>query len=394
VASAAAMGLPPARPPSPDVSAVPPSVDGRTWVVMLSGSPWQAAAHRQHALAGQLAGGHRVLFVDPPSNRPRWGFGVRQVGDDLWHAVVPSALPGGRQLPPANRLGRWVTGRLLRSWLDARPGPRLLWVDEDLASPLIGHLGESAVVYDATDLDWTFTRRWNRWNLRRALRTAVGAADLVLASSSALPARLPRSRRPPVLLPNACDPGHFAPDGPVASWLDRLPRPRLGYLGAIDTRAFDADLVTAVARDRPEWTFVLVGPSTPTGRAGLARLSNVYLFDVVPYPAAPAVVRGFDVGIIPYRVGGLIDYVHPKKCYEYLSAGRPVVATALPALAALDAPIRLATGPVAFGDAVAAALLDAGRPAAVARFRASAAENSWTARGETLRGLLAGLVDR
>ncbi|WP_329110908.1 glycosyltransferase [Micromonospora sp. NBC_01699] len=364
------------------------------WVLMFSGSPWRVAAHRQHALARQLAVDFRVIFVDPPDNHPCPRPTVRRVGDSLWHAVGPSPLPYGRQFPPVNLLTRRLTAAWLRSWLDRHPGARLLWLDEDLAAPVAGRLGESAVVYDATDLDWTFTRRWNRWHLRRGLRAAVGAADLVLASSSALPERLPAARRPPVVLPNGCDPDRFTPDGPSASWLDPLPRPRLGYLGAVDTRAFDADLVAAVARSRPEWTFVLVGPATPAGRAPLAGLPNVRLHDAVPYAEAPAVLRGCDVGVIPYRVGGLIDYVHPKKCYEYLALGLPVVATPLPALRPLAGPVRLAGDAPAFVAEVEAALSDATHPEQVARRRATAVANSWSVRGDRLRELLAELPVR
>ena len=370
----------------------------RPWLVMLSGSPWHAAAHRQQALARELsrdvAGGYRVLFVDPPANRPRWSFSVRPEGASLWLATVPSLLPFGRQVPVANRSGRRLSGRSLRRWLDTRPGRRLLWIDEDLAAPLAGHLGEVTVVYDATDLDWTFTRPWNRRNLQRSLRSAVGAADLVLASSSALPAHLPTGGPTPVVVANACDPELFSPDGPTAPWVDALPRPRIGYLGAVDTRAFDAALVAAMARAHPDWSFVVVGPSTPAGRAPLAGLTNVHLHDAVPYVDTPAILRGCSVGIIPYRTGGLIDYVHPKKCFEYLAVGLPVVATPLPALAALDAPIRLAAGPQEFTASIQAALDEGTAARAVAERRATALANSWAARGDQVRGLLAAVMAR
>jgi glycosyltransferase involved in cell wall biosynthesis len=365
---------------------------------MLSGSPWDAAAHRQHALARELArdvaGGFRVLFVDPPTNRPSWRFSVAPVGESIWRASVPSVLPFGRQLPPVNWLGRRIGARLLRRWLAEQGGARLLWVDEDLAAPVIGRLDEAAVIYDATDLDWTFTRAWNRWNLQRSLRAAVAGADLVLASSSALPPYLPGSRTSPVIVANGCDPDAFRPDGPSAPWMDDLPRPVVGYLGAIDTRAFDGELVAAVARRHPEWTFVLVGPASRTGCAPLAGLANVVVVGAIPFADAPAVVRGCDVGIVPYRVGGLIDYVHPKKCFEYLAAGKPVVATALPALQSLDAPIRLASGPDDFGAAIGSALQQADSPAEIALRRASAAANTWRIRGDQVRTLLAGLGAR
>jgi glycosyltransferase involved in cell wall biosynthesis len=367
--------------------------DRRTWLVMFSGSPLAAAAHRQQALAGELAGPYRVLYVDPPSNAATLRFRVSQVGDSLWQASVPTPLPFGRQVPSANELGRRMAARLIRDWLDARPGPRLLWLDEDLAEPVVGRLGEQAVIYDGTDLDWTFTRSWNRWHLRRSLHRAVAAADLVTVSSVALPFWLPATGRQPVIVANACDPAHFRPDGPVTSWIAELPAPRIGYLGAVDTRALDGDLVAAVARRHPEWTFVLAGPATHAGRAPLAGLANVHLAGPVPYAEAPALVRGFDVGLIPYRRGGRIDYVHPKKCYEYLAAGLPVVATPLPALMALDAPVRLADGPEDFGDAIAAALAEAGDPAATRRRRDVALANSWRVRGAQLRALLAELPE-
>jgi GT2 family glycosyltransferase len=366
-----------------------PGAGPREWVVYLSGIELRVGAHRQHALARELARDRRVLFVEPPGIAPRWRFAVTPVGPSLWRATVPTVLPFGRQLPPVNWLNRRVAAALLRRWLGRRPGDRLMWIDEDLAGTMAGHLDAKTIVYDAADLDWTFTSRWNRWHLQRGLRHAVAAADVVLTSSSALRGRLPVSRRPAVVLPNACDPDRFEPVGPVARWATGLPRPLLGYVGAIDTRAFDAELVAAVARLRPDWTFLIVGPSSPDGRRPLEHLTNVVLHDPVPFADVPAILRACDACLIPYRLGGLIDYVHPKKCYEYLALGKPVVATPLPALTRLRAPLHLAAGAPAFVQAVERALHTSHCPVAAARRRAVAVRNSWAVRGARLRWLLA-----
>ncbi|WP_434740488.1 glycosyltransferase [Micromonospora sp. SH-82] len=376
--------------PDPTASGAEP---GRVapWVVLFSATPWRGGAHRQHALARELAADHRVLFVDPPG-RPRWRTTVARVDRALWHVVPPTAVPLGRHLPVGNLVNRWVAVAALRRWLHRDGGPvRLLWLDEDLAAPCATRLAAAAVVYDATDLDWTFTRWWNRGHLRRNLARAVASADLVLASSTALPERMPPLGPTPVVLPNGCDPTHFAPDGPTAPEVDGLRGPVVGYCGAVDTRAFDADLVAAVARSRPEWTFLLVGPSTRAGRAPLRGLPNVVLTGPAGYGDVPALLRGCDVTVIPYRVGGRIDYVHPKKCYEYLALGKPVVATPLPALRDLTDVVRLAAGPEAFTEAITAALDVADVPQEVARRRAVALENRWAVRGRHLRGLLEGL---
>nr|WP_240955855.1 glycosyltransferase [Micromonospora sp. HNM0581] len=203
---------------------------------------------------------------------------------------------------------------------------------------------------------------------------------------------MPDAGRTPVVLPNACDPDHFTPHGPVAPRPVAPSRPLVGYSGAIDTRAFDGDLVAAVARAQPDWTFLLVGPHTRAGRAPLAGLANVLLTGPVPYADLPATLRACDVTIIPYRVGGRIDYVHPKKCYEYLALGKPVVATPLPALTRLADVVHLADGVDTFTTAIATALADTAASEQATRRRAVATANSWAARGDELHHLLARTV--
>ncbi|WBB53684.1 glycosyltransferase [Verrucosispora sp. WMMD573] len=364
-----------------------------TWVIFFSATPWHGGAHRQHALARQLATSYRVIFVDPPGLRIRTGTSIRRVEHHIWHAELPTAAPLGRHLPAANAINRRVTVAVLRRWLHRDPaGVSLIWLDEDLAAACASRIDAAAVVYDVTDLDWTFTRRWNRRHLRRNLDRAVSAADLVLASSAALPARMPAGRQTPVVLPNACDPEHFTPQGPTVSRPVEPGRPLIGYSGTIDTRAFDGELVAEVARNRPDWTFLLIGPSTRAGRKPLAGLTNVLVTGPVPYAELPATLRVCDVTIIPYRLGGLVDYVHPKKCYEYLALGKPVVATPLPALTGLTGVVRLAARAEDFTAAITATLTETTDPEQAAHRRAVATANSWSVRGEHLHRLVAGLL--
>ncbi|MEB3369994.1 glycosyltransferase [Saccharopolyspora mangrovi] len=374
-----------------------PDIDRREWVVILSGVGWErwsAGEHRQHALAKTLSAGRRVLFVDPPARRRCWRLSVRQVQPGLWHAIAPNLLPCGRLLPAANWINRRIAAARLNQWLDRHPGARLLWLDEDLSTPVAGRLGERALVYDVSDLDWTFARPWNRWHHRREMHKAVNAADLVLTSSSVLPRWLPPSQYPPVTVPNGCDPARFCPEGRVTESVSKLSGPRLGYAGAIDTRCFDGELIAEVARRRPDWTFVLTGPSTRAGRAPLANLGNVHLLGSKHFDDVPAVLRACDVCLIPYRLGGLVDYVHPKKLYEYLALGKPVVATALPALAEQEDVVHLADTPERFIVAIDKALTSSRSADAASQRRAVAMSHSWSVRGEQLRVLLGELEGR
>jgi GT2 family glycosyltransferase/glycosyltransferase involved in cell wall biosynthesis len=374
-----------------------PGAGGPTWVVMLSGVGWASGRHRQHELAREVARDRRVLYVDPPGRRMRWRFSVRQIGPSLWHATPPTVLPFGTVLPPVNVVNRWVAARSLRGFLRDRQGPRLFWIGEALAAWMIGRLGELGVVYDVTDLDWTFTRAWNRRHLRRAEQRAMRNADLVMLSSPVLTTWLSRSAGQHtriVVVPNACDPALFRPDRPSPDWLRQLPSPRLVYTGAVDTRAFDGPLIARVAADHPEWTFVLAGPSTAGGRALLAALSNVRLIDPLPHEEVPGLLHGCDVCLIPYRLYGLVDYVQPKKLYEYLAMGKPVVATALPALRGLGDLLHLAHEPSGFAVGIAKALARTASPSELSARRSAALANSWVIRGNQVRHLLTDLEGR
>lgn len=363
------------------------------WVVYASGIAWVGNRNRQQELALELARTRRVLFLEPPGLRPSLSFRVESLAPNLWRATQPSLLPFGRFLAPANRLNRLYTARKLRRWLDLRPGPRLLWIDEDLAAPMVGRLGEVARIYDAADLDWTFTRPWNRWHLRRERRRAVSEADLVLASSPCLGEALRAEGLAPVELLNACDPRHLHPEAAKDRLSGGVSRPVLGYVGAIGERAFDTELVACVARSRPQWSFVLAGKASPRALRVLSSLPNVHLPGTVGYDELPALLGGFDVGLIPYHWKGLVDYVFPKKLYEYLAMGKPVVATPLPALAGVGGLHRGGT-PGEFAAAIEAALEEARLPGFADRQRVVACAHSWEARGRQLRALVDGVERR
>lgn len=369
-----------------------PVTDARPWVVMSSSVAWSPGGQRQHCLASELAEGRRVLYVEPPEPSRSWRFAVRRVGPSVWHAVLPTLLPAGGRLAVANWLNRRFAARVLRGWLDRRPGPRVLWIDDDLAAPMVGRLAEDAVVYDGADLFWTFIERWTRWNrrqLRRNLRTAVRRADLVVTAAPTMAGLMPPSRRSPVVVPNGCDLARFAPDGSMAEWVQDIPGPRLCYTGRVDGRAFDLELLTAVALRRPDWAFLLCGSATRSVRTQLADLTNVHLLGGFGPDAVPGVLRACDVGLIPYRLGALSNYVQPGQPYEYLAVGKPVVATPLPALRELetDGLVYLAADPEGFEAAVEKALTSS-LPSTIAARYAVAEQNSWSVRGARVRALL------
>ncbi len=203
-------------------------------------------------------------------------------------------------------------------------------------------------------------------------------ADLVFCTAQSLVAeRLPLNPHT-YYLPNAVDFSAFSPKD-----LPPSPShpPTLAVVGGINAKV-DLALLAAVAEQRPDWLLRLVGPvSYGADEAALARLRvlpNVHFAGAVPPEQVPAVLAACEVGLIPYRLNEQTRHVNPLKVYEYLAAGRAVVATSLPELVPFSPLlVRLADDARTFVAAIAAALAEGNTPDRVAARRAVAAANTW-----------------
>lgn len=207
-------------------------------------------------------------------------------------------------------------------------------------------------------------------------------ADLVTASSAGL-AEIVGRDRDALLIRNAADHGFFST--PPDRLMLMSDRPVVGYFGAI-AEWFDVDLVADAARRHPEWMFVLIGSTDGCDTTLLRAQPNVHLLGEIPYEALKGYLYGFDVCIIPFKIIDLTRHTNPVKVYEYLSAGKPVVATPMPELAEIEADlVRLAETPAAFSAALEEAMAERGSAAKEAQRRDWAAGQTWQARVDVLR---------
>jgi hypothetical protein len=91
-------------------------------------------------------------------------------------------------------------------------------------------------------------------------------------------------------------------------------------------------------------------------------------------------LRGFYVGLSPRRILPLTEAMNPVKLYEYLSAGRPVVAFYLPELWQFGELVYSARTAEALLEAVGTASAEPRDAAIVARRRNFAAQQTWSER--------------
>lgn len=338
----------------------------------------------------------KILFVGLPRN----------VTNDLRRGRMPSfreaesavlGLPGITRTRPLKLLpdtlawGRRLNEALFRASV-ARAARRLgmqspaLWLNPHSAVHMAGKMGEAAIIYDITD-DWTTLTQSPALAQRTADQDAAlcRRADATVVCSERLYAMKRETAKHLHLIPNGVDADHYKDVldgmGPLPPPADGWAKPVLGYTGTIHPDRVDVALVEALAERFRSGTVALVGPNLLGGedRQRLLACGNVVLTGPVPYARIPETMRAFDVCITPHRMTAFTESLNPIKLWEYLAAGKPIVATDVAGFRDYPRFVRLASDADGFGQAVEEALSEKDAAAGEAR-RAEARRHSWEAR--------------
>ena len=113
-------------------------------------------------------------------------------------------------------------------------------------------------------------------------------------------------------------------DSKALTYVKRIPRPRLGYLGPPTFRVH-AGLVEELLTTHPDWHFVTCGPVP-----GL-KLPNLHDLGWVDSQEMSSVASCLDVGLMPYDCSQEMNlHCVPLKLFDYMASGKPIVATRQP----------------------------------------------------------------
>ncbi|MDL2253076.1 glycosyltransferase [Ruminococcaceae bacterium OttesenSCG-928-I18] len=163
----------------------------------------------------------------------------------------------------------------------------------------------------------------------------------------------------------------------TASCPPNTKRPVVGFLGVV-SHWFNIEAVLHMASELPMVDFVLAGQLVEWEEE-LRSLPNLRLLGEKPYEEAPALLKTFDVAILPFDAEAEISAtLCPAAFYEILAAGKKVVASALPCLAAHAGKyVLLADDREAFVRHIKACLAGEDGLAPAEERAAFAAENDW-----------------
>lgn len=202
----------------------------------------------------------------------------------------------------------------------------ILWISYPPHAARIGKYREKLLIFDALDEPQGEFAFWSNH-----IPIFQKRADIIFTTAETL-FQTHKKVHPNVhLCPNGADVKHFISAReatlPVPDDLPHNGSPIIGYYGAVATW-IDWPLVEYLAMANPQYSFVFIGPLYNLEKFPLKQ-KNVFFLDRKEYEELPKYLQHFSACIIPFKVTNMIQGCNPIKMYEFLSAGKPVVATAM-----------------------------------------------------------------
>jgi glycosyltransferase involved in cell wall biosynthesis len=364
-------------------------MQGSLGIIALVVDNWQGLVTVRHHVLRRLAQRFPVEWVEPALN---WREFVRPsqpmfLTRDRWSEPAPAleVLTTGFRHPLMHR-PRWAADATTRSRL-ALARRRLLergaqrialyiWRDEFAeALDLVPHDFSCYHIddeYSFSDLDLP--------NSAQEI-DLIRRVDQVIVHSRTLFEKKGGLNPNTAMVPNGADYSLFSTPFPASAQLASIPRPRIGYTGVVK-KHLDLGLLVRLAKARPQWSFVLVGPTLNVdGKqeelATLERLPNVHLLGHQPQSEMPGYVQHFDVCLLPYDLTGYTKYIFPLKLHEYLAAGRPTVSSSVDAVRDFAHVVALANTDAEWLEAIETGLQRSGDSTLTEARRAVARAYDW-----------------
>jgi glycosyltransferase involved in cell wall biosynthesis len=352
---------------------------------------WDFVWQRPQQILSRLAQHHPVLFIEEPLG----GEGDATLDISEPHANIVRVVP---RLPHADMRDADAQARAILPLVQRalREHPLVTgrfehpvqWFYSPMTAPvLLGQFGARGVVYDCMDELANF--RFAPTDIGAREQFLLSRANVVFTGGYQLFESKSRSHGNVHFYGCGVDVEHFGQARGdtlgISPALAGLPRPLLGYFGVIDER-LDYELIATLAEAFPEATVVMAGPLAKVDPEQLPAHPNIRWLGQRDYQELPALVKGFDVCLMPFALNDATRYINPTKTLEYLAAGKPVVSTAVADVVRnFGDVVEVAGDPEAFVEAVRQSLA-APDPARIAQGIERADAATWNATVAAMRG--------
>lgn len=284
---------------------------------------WGFVFQRPNHLLSRFAKHQRVFFIEEPifhdgENK----LAIEKFNENLF--VVTPQLKHGVDEKEAVKLQQKLTSDLIS---DMKINRYFCWYYTPMALPFTDHLTPELVIYDCMDELSAFKFAPPDITMREQI--LFRKADIVFTGGNSIFESKKDKHHNIHPFPSSIDKHHFGKARVFTNDPEdqkHIPRPRFGFFGVIDER-FDTELIDNVAKAKPEWQFVLLGPIVKIDPAILPKYANVHYLGGKKYEELPSYIAGWDIALVPFAMNESTKFISPTKTPEYLAAGKPVIST-------------------------------------------------------------------
>ena len=295
-------------------------------LLCLSHLRWNFVFQRPQHLLTCASKTHAVLYFEEPVYEGVAKPFMRATDAAPSIRVLTPVLPEGTSAGDAVDMQRVLVDCALAS---VQYENLVLWYYTPMALPFTDHIDADVCVYDCMDELSAFKNAPRE--LIQLERLLMQRADIVFTGGQSIyeaKRRLHKSIHP---FPSSIDVAHFhkaRKPGKDPADQAQIPHPRVGFAGVIDER-LDIKLLAQAAEAMPDAHFVMIGPVVKIDPADLPRAANIHWLGGKSYAELPAYMANWDCGWMPFALNEATRYISPTKTPEFLTAGLPVVSTAI-----------------------------------------------------------------
>jgi len=298
---------------------------------------WDWVWQRPQQFLSRISERHRVLFVEmhaPDENLVTPTARLRKIEAYPNITLLQMQFPAWRWNDGAyvDEQRRELLKQALEGPLRGQFEEPVQWFYDPMAvTAFAGQMNEVCTVYDCMDELSKFRGAPPAILEREA--TLLKAANVVFAGGRRLSEAKSRSNPNCHFYGCGVDVEHFGKalleQTGLPEDIRNLAKPRLGYFGVVDER-MDYELIAKLAEAKPDWSIVIIGPTTKVDPASLPRRTNLHWLGGRDYAQLPAYCKALNACLMPFALNEATEYINPTKALEYMATGRNIVSTAVP----------------------------------------------------------------
>jgi len=186
----------------------------------------------------------------------------------------------------------------------------------------------------------------------------IKKSDICVANSTYLANYCKRYNKNSFYVGQGCELELFTKQpGAAPGDIGKIPLPLIGYVGALQSIRLDIALLGYIARQKPGWSIVLVGPEDDEFKSSdLHQIPNIYFLGAKDPSQLPGYIHSFNVCINPQIVNEVTIGNYPRKIDEYLATGKPTVATKTEGMSIFSDHVYLASSKEDYIDMISKSL--------------------------------------